>query len=54
MMFRVEHVGSFLRPERLLDAVRGHKAGRVTHDRLREIQDGCVREIVALTVAALT
>jgi 5-methyltetrahydropteroyltriglutamate--homocysteine methyltransferase len=46
-MFRVEHVGSFLRPERLLDAVRGNKAGRVTHDRLKEIQDDCVREIVA-------
>ena len=47
MMFRVEHVGSFLRPERLLHAVRGHKAGRVGDDRLKEIQDDCVREIVA-------
>jgi 5-methyltetrahydropteroyltriglutamate--homocysteine methyltransferase len=47
MMFRVEHVGSFLRPERLLDAARGHKAGRIDGDRLKEIQDDCVREIVA-------
>ena len=47
MMFRVEHVGSFLRPERLLDAVRGHKASRIDGDRLKEIQDDCVREIVA-------
>ena len=47
MMFRVEHVGSFLRPERLLDAARRHKAGRIDGERLREIQDDCVREIVA-------
>ena len=47
MTFRVEHVGSFLRPQRLLDAVRGHKAGQVGNDRLKEIQDDCVREIVA-------
>ena len=47
MMFRVEHVGSFLRPERLLDAARGHKAGRIDGDRFKEIQDDCVREIVA-------
>jgi methionine synthase II (cobalamin-independent) len=46
-MFRVEHVGSFLRPERLLDAARSHKAGRIDADRLKEIQDDCVREIVA-------
>jgi 5-methyltetrahydropteroyltriglutamate--homocysteine methyltransferase len=47
MMFRVEHVGSFLRPERLLDAARGHKAGRIDGDRLKDIQDECVRDIVA-------
>jgi 5-methyltetrahydropteroyltriglutamate--homocysteine methyltransferase len=47
MMFRVEHVGSFLRPERLLEAARGHKAGRIDGDRLKEIQDECVRGIVA-------
>ena len=47
MMFRVEHVGSFLRPDRLLDAARSHKAGRIDADRLKEIQDDCIREIVA-------
>jgi len=47
MIFRVEHVGSFLRPEPLLAAVRGHRAGQVSADRMKEIQDGCVREIVA-------
>jgi 5-methyltetrahydropteroyltriglutamate--homocysteine methyltransferase len=46
-MFRVEHVGSFLRPERLLDAARSRKAGRIDADRFKEIQDDCIREIVA-------
>jgi len=46
-MFRVEHVGSFLRPQRLLEAVREHKAGRRTDAQLKEVQDECIREIVA-------
>ena len=44
--FRVEHVGSFLRPERLLDAARARKAGRISDDDLKRLQDECVREIV--------
>ncbi|MDQ5848963.1 MAG: 5-methyltetrahydropteroyltriglutamate--homocysteine S-methyltransferase [Pseudomonadota bacterium] len=45
--FRVEHVGSFVRPERLLQAVRAHKAGTLGKEELKKIQDDCVREIVA-------
>ena len=45
--FRVEHVGSFLRPSRLLEAARGHKAGKVDDEKFRAIQDDCIREIVA-------
>jgi 5-methyltetrahydropteroyltriglutamate--homocysteine methyltransferase len=45
--FRVEHVGSFLRPERLLEAVRGRKAGRFSETDIRKIQDDCIRDIVA-------
>jgi 5-methyltetrahydropteroyltriglutamate--homocysteine methyltransferase len=45
--FRVEHVGSFVRPQRLLDAVRGRKGGQVTESDLKEIQDECIRDIVA-------
>src|SRR5215210_2955512 len=45
--FRVEHVGSFLRPARLLDAVRAHKAGRLDDGEVRKVQDDCIREIVA-------
>jgi 5-methyltetrahydropteroyltriglutamate--homocysteine methyltransferase len=46
-MFRVEHVGSFLRPPRLLDAARAHKAGTLGEEEFRAIQDECIREIVA-------
>jgi len=43
----VEHVGSFLRPGRLLEAARGHKAGKLADEELRSIQDECIRDIVA-------
>jgi 5-methyltetrahydropteroyltriglutamate--homocysteine methyltransferase len=46
-MFRVEHVGSFLRPERLLAAARERKAGKISEDQLKEIQDDAIRQIVA-------
>jgi len=42
--FRVEHVGSFIRPQRLLDAVRSKK---LSQDELRAVQDDAIREIVA-------
>src|SRR5512134_2372537 len=44
--FRVEHVGSFLRPERLIQAARDRKAGRIGDDEVKRLQDECVREIV--------
>jgi 5-methyltetrahydropteroyltriglutamate--homocysteine methyltransferase len=47
MMFRVEHVGSFLRPRRLLDAARAHKTGDMAAGEFREVQDRSIREIVA-------
>ena len=45
--FRAEHVGSFLRPDSLLDAVRAHRAGRLDADGLRAAQDSAIRGIVA-------
>jgi methionine synthase II (cobalamin-independent) len=45
--FHVEHIGSFVRPARLLDAVRSHRAKQMDDDALRAIQDDCIREIVA-------
>jgi 5-methyltetrahydropteroyltriglutamate--homocysteine methyltransferase len=44
--FRVEHVGSFLRPERLLDAARKAKAGTIAHEEFRRIQDEAIVELV--------
>lgn len=45
--FRAEHVGSFVRPDRLLEAARAHKAGNLDAEAYREIQDECIRDIVA-------
>jgi predicted TIM-barrel fold metal-dependent hydrolase len=43
--FRVEHVGSFLRPERLIQAARDRKAGKIGDAEVKRLQDECVREI---------
>ncbi len=45
--FRAEHVGSFVRPPALLDAVRAHRAGRLNAEGLRAAQDAAIRGIVA-------
>ncbi len=45
--FFAEHVGSFVRPARLLEAARAHKAGALAAEAYRDIQDACIREIVA-------
>lgn len=45
--FRVEHVGSFIRPLRLLEGVRDHRNSRISDSELKGIQDNAVREIVA-------
>ncbi len=46
-MNRVEHVGSFVRPEKLLAAVRERKAGRIDDAQLKTVQDDAIRDIVA-------
>jgi len=45
--FRVEHVGSFVRPEKLLGAARARKANALAEKEFKAIQDQCIREIVA-------
>jgi 5-methyltetrahydropteroyltriglutamate--homocysteine methyltransferase len=45
--FRADHVGSLLRPPRLLEARAEHEAGRLDADGLREVEDDAIREIVA-------
>ena len=45
--FRAEHVGSFLRPQRLIEAARAHKAGTLDAAGFAKVQDDCVRQVVA-------
>jgi len=49
--FRVEHIGSFVRPQRLLEAVRARKADSIDDHEVRQIQDDCIREIVGFQEA---
>jgi 5-methyltetrahydropteroyltriglutamate--homocysteine methyltransferase len=44
--FHAEHIGSFLRPERLLNGAREVRAGTMTVERFRTVQDESVREVV--------
>ncbi|HEY7903938.1 MAG TPA: 5-methyltetrahydropteroyltriglutamate--homocysteine S-methyltransferase [Casimicrobiaceae bacterium] len=44
--FRADHVGSFLRPKKLLDARERHKAGTLSADALRDAEDEAIRDIV--------
>ena len=44
--FRVEHVGSFLRPPQLMDAVRKQRAGAIGEAELHQVQDEAVRAVV--------
>ncbi|GAA4858621.1 MULTISPECIES: 5-methyltetrahydropteroyltriglutamate--homocysteine S-methyltransferase [Saccharopolyspora] len=46
--FRADHVGSLLRPGRLLDARDEHAAGRIDDAELRRIEDEAIAEVVAM------
>jgi 5-methyltetrahydropteroyltriglutamate--homocysteine methyltransferase len=46
--FRADHVGSLLRPERLLAARTRHAAGELPADELRAVEDDSIREVVRL------
>ena len=45
--FHTEHIGSFVRPPRLIEAARAHKAGKLDEVGFRAVQDDCIGEIVA-------
>jgi 5-methyltetrahydropteroyltriglutamate--homocysteine methyltransferase len=49
--FRAEHIGSFLRPDRLMAAVRQAREGKLAPEALRAVQDECIRELVAMEEA---
>ena len=50
--YRVDQIGSLIRPARLLDARDEYKAGRISRDALRAIEDDCVLEALDLQRAA--
>ena len=46
--FHAEHIGSFVRPQRLIEAARARKNRcSFRRARFRQVQDDCIREIVA-------
>src|SRR3954449_10234274 len=44
--YRADHVGSLLRPPRLLQAREDFKEGRIDADELRGIEDEAIRDVV--------
>jgi 5-methyltetrahydropteroyltriglutamate--homocysteine methyltransferase len=44
--FRADHVGSFLRPRRLLEARAHHASGEISAEALRVVEDDAIAEIV--------
>jgi methionine synthase II (cobalamin-independent) len=46
--FRADHVGSLLRPQRLLKAREDHAAGRIDDAELKGIEDDSIREVVRM------
>ena len=46
--FRADHVGSLLRPQKLLEARAGYQAGRLDDNGLRAIEDESIRDVVAM------
>jgi 5-methyltetrahydropteroyltriglutamate--homocysteine methyltransferase len=46
--FRAEHIGSLIRPPKLLRARQQHAKGELSRDELRVIEDEAIREVVAL------
>jgi 5-methyltetrahydropteroyltriglutamate--homocysteine methyltransferase len=50
--FRADHVGSLLRPAELKTARENRKAGTTSAAELKEVEDRCIREAVAMQEAA--
>jgi 5-methyltetrahydropteroyltriglutamate--homocysteine methyltransferase len=51
MRFHADHIGSLLRPERLIAAARSAREGKLDAAGFRAVQDECIRETVALQEA---
>src|SRR3546814_16190865 len=46
--FRAEHIGSLVRPSRLVEARRTYEAGQLDPAALRAVEDDAIREVVKL------
>ncbi|MGH3441142.1 MAG: 5-methyltetrahydropteroyltriglutamate--homocysteine S-methyltransferase [Nitriliruptorales bacterium] len=46
--FRADHVGSLLRPQRLLEARAAHASGDLDEAALREVEDDAIRDVVRM------
>ena len=46
--FRADHVGSLLRPKKLLQARDDRAAGRITAEQLRTMEDAAIRKVVQM------
>src|SRR3974377_1713384 len=46
--FRADHVGSLLRPPELLRAREEHRAGRLSVEELRHVEDAAIRDVVRM------
>jgi 5-methyltetrahydropteroyltriglutamate--homocysteine methyltransferase len=44
--FRADHVGSLLRPQRLLQARQEHAGGGMTDEQLKTVEDEAIREVI--------
>jgi len=50
--FRADHVGSLLRPPELRQAREAFKAGRISREKLAEVEDASIKKAIALQEAA--
>ena len=50
--FRADHVGSMIRPTRLVEARASHADGKIDRSQLRKVEDECIREAIALQETA--
>lgn len=50
--FRLDVVGSFLRPEAIKEARTAFAAGTITADELKAVEDRCITELVENELAA--
>src|SRR5262245_46131021 len=50
--FRVDHVGSLIRPKELREARQAFLAHKLSREQLTEIEDRCIRDVIALQESA--